>query len=264
MQFIDSVDDIRIAVDSFGHGPPLIFAHGLTGHRRLTRLELEPLAARWRVILFDQRGHGASTPVTDAALYEPARMAADMRAVLDALAIERAIVGGESMGAATALAFALEHPQRVAALLLTAPAFGDAPNPDRERMLEMGRSLAQLGMAGFLSAAAERQRKQFNWAPDIVAFVADMFGAHDAASLATALQTVPFWQPLADLEPLAGLHAPACVLAWEDDPVHPIELARRMVAALPDARLETIAPLPALFRDPPQVGRIYARFLEAL
>jgi len=263
MQFIPSDDGISIATENFGSGPPLIFAHGLTSHHRMTRLELEPLARRHRVILFDQRGHGASTPVTDPALYAPARMAGDLRAVLDALGIDQAIVGGESMGAATALAFALTYPQRVATLLLTAPAFGDSPNPDRRRMLDMGKSLAHLGMAGFLAAAAERQRTQFNWAPELVRFVAELFCAHDAQSLATALQTVPLWQPLADMRLLDALHCPTCIVAWEGDPVHPIELARRMAVALPKASLQTMAPLPALFLDPPEVGRRYARYLEA-
>lgn len=264
MRTIPSGDNLQIAVETFGDGPPLVFAHGLTGHHRVTRLELEPLADRYRLILFDQRGHGASTPVTDPALYDPRRMAGDMRAVLDALGIERAIIGGESMGAATALVFALEHPQRVQALLLTAPAFGDTPNPDRERMLDMGRNLTRLGMEGFLALAAQRQREQFNWTPDLIAFVAGMLGAHDPASLATALLTVPSWQPVPDLTVLARLEVATCILAWEQDPVHPIELARRMAAILPRARLELLDPLPALFRDPPEVGRRYRRFLETL
>lgn len=264
MRTIPSCDKIQIAVEDFGDGPPLVFAHGLTGHHRVTRLELEPLAERYRVIVFDQRGHGASTPVTDPALYDPRRMAGDMLAVLDALGLERAIIGGESMGAATALVFALEHPQRVQALLLTAPAFGDQPNLERERMLEMGRNLTRLGMPGFLALAAQRQREQFNWTPDLIAFVAGMIGAHDAASLATALLTVPSWQPLPELAVLAQLEVATCILAWEQDPMHPIELARRMAALLPHGRLELLDPLPALFRDPPEVGRRYRRFLEAL
>ena len=264
MQLIPSDDGVTIAVETFGDGPALIFAHGLTSHRRMTRMELEPLAERHRIVLFDQRGHGGSTPVTDPALYTAERMAGDLRAVLDALDIGQAIVGGESMGAATALAFALAQPQRVAALLLTAPAFGDTPNPDSPRMTELGRSLAQLGMPAFLASAAERQRTQFNWPPELVRFVAELFVAHDAGSLATALQTVPLWQPLADMTALAELNCPTCIVAWEGDPVHPIELARRMAAALPRATLQTMAPLPALFLDPPEIGRRYARYLETL
>ena len=50
-----------------------------------------------RIIAFDQRGHGDSTPIRDLSLYEPAAMAADSAEILDAFGIERAIIGGESM-----------------------------------------------------------------------------------------------------------------------------------------------------------------------
>jgi len=263
MQRIASGDSVELAVETLGTGPALIFAHGLTSHHRVTRLELAALAERYRLILFDQRGHGASTPVTDPALYDPQRMADDIGAVLDSLNIERAIVGGESMGAATALNFALKQPHRVERLLLTAPAFGDSPNSERERFVQMGEDLAREGMEGFLALAAERQRVQFNWTPDLIAFVADMFGAHHPASLATALQAVADWRPLADLAVVARLACPVCIVAWEQDPTHPIELARRLAATFPDAQLKMMAPLPALFRDPAQVGRIYGEFLEA-
>ena len=183
MQFIAAEDSLLIAAQASGSGTPLIFAHGLSSHHGLTLSQLPPLAPQHRLIVFDQRGHGASTPVTDPALYQPQRMARDMLAVLDALGIERAIVGGESMGAATALAFALAHPQRVQALLLTAPAFGDAPNAECERMVDMGRRLSHLGMAAFLVEAAERQRTQLHWGPELIALVAEMFNRHDAASL---------------------------------------------------------------------------------
>ena len=109
MHHVES-DGLELAVESFGAGPPLVFAHGLTGTRNNTRDQFAPLADRYRIVIFDQRGHGDSTPVTDPALYDVHRMAYDMAAVMDALGIERAIVGGESMGAATALLFALKWP----------------------------------------------------------------------------------------------------------------------------------------------------------
>ena len=124
-------DGLELAVETFGDGPWLVFAHGLTGYRHGTRRQFAPLADRYRIVIYDQRGHGDSTPVTDPALYDLERMAGDMAAVMDALGIEQAIVGGESMGAATTLRFALRWPQRVRALLLTAPAFSDVPQPCR-------------------------------------------------------------------------------------------------------------------------------------
>lgn len=263
MKRVLSEDGIEIAAESFGAGPPLVFAHGLTSHRRISRLQFEALADRWRVILFDQRGHGESPPVTDPALYDAARMGEDMRAVLDAFGIERATVGGESMGAATATAFALAHPGRVERLLLTAPAFGDAENGARERLLEMAGEIERFGMAGFLELAARRQREEFGWGPELIAFVAGMIGAHQPASIATALKAVSAWRPFPDLSVLARLRCPVFILAWDNDPLHPLDLARRYAAQFPNARLHQMDPLPALFRDPPLVGRLYREFLEA-
>ncbi|MCX7174663.1 MAG: alpha/beta hydrolase [Proteobacteria bacterium] len=263
MQLIPSSDNIQIAAESIGTGPALIFAHGLTSHRRISRLQLESLASRYRLMLFDQRGHGESSAVTDPALYTAERMADDLRAVLDAADVDRAVIGGESMGAATALTFALKYPDRVQTLLLTAPAFGETVNSEHNRLVEMGENLSHLGMTKFLARSAEVQRSQFNWSADLIELVAGMQRAHDPLSLATALKTVADWLPFPDLSVVAKLTCPVCILAWEQDPLHPIALARRMVDTFPNARLKTMAPLPALFLDLPQVGRLYGEFLEA-
>ena len=79
---------------------------------------------------------------------------------MDALGIERAIVGGESMGSATTLTFARLWPERVEKLLLTAPAFGDEPNPAAEDIRLMGEEIEQMGIENFLAAAAIRQRDE--------------------------------------------------------------------------------------------------------
>lgn len=255
-------DGLALAVETFGEGPPLVYAHGLMGNRHIARRELAPLADRYRIVVYDQRGHGESSPVTDPSLYDAQRMAGDMAVVMDALGVERASVGGESMGAATTLCFALQWPERVEQLLLTAPAFGDRPNPGAQRMKDIGKGIAALGMAKFLQVAAEPQRTELGWPPEAITYVAEMIGSHDPHSLVTALHTLPHWVILSDLAALSKLRFPICVIAWDSDPMHPCELAQRMVAALPNARLETMPTLPAIFVDPQNVGRIYRKFLQ--
>jgi pimeloyl-ACP methyl ester carboxylesterase len=257
-------DGLELAVETFGDGPALVFAHGLTGARSNTRDQFTPLADHYRVVTFDQRGHGDSTPVTDPALYDAERMAGDMAAVMDALGIEKAVVGGESMGAATTLLFALKWPQRVEAMLLTAPAFGDVPNAGLEGILDMGEVVASQGVEVYLVQSAEQQRTEFGWPQEMIDFVAEMHRSHDPASLSTACLTVPKWIILTDFSPLAELSCPVCIIAWEDDPMHPVELARRVAGALPNARLEMLASIADLFTDPEVVGRIYGPFLENL
>lgn len=254
-------DGLEIAVESIGAGPAVVFAHGLTGTRRGTLAQFAPLAHRYRIVAFDQRGHNDSTPVRDAALYDPRRMGEDLRAVLDALDLDRAIVGGESMGAATVLQFALAHPDRVERLLLTAPAFGDLPNPQRAGLKDMAGAIETLGMEKFLAVAAVRQRDDLGWPPGVIEYVRACFVSHDPTSLATALRTVSDWVPFPDLAALSSIGRPAHVLAWRDDTLHPYVLAERVSAAL-RGDLEVIAPLPAVFVDPELVGRTYGRLLE--
>src|SRR5262249_28653571 len=125
-------DGLSLAVEVIGKGPPLLFAHGLGACRHHAKSLLAPLAERFQLIVFDQRGHCDSTPITDPALFAAPRLAADIGAILDPLAIDKANIAGESMGAATTLLFATMHPQRVARLVQIAPTALDQPNPGRE------------------------------------------------------------------------------------------------------------------------------------
>ncbi|HQY92585.1 MAG: alpha/beta hydrolase [Caldilinea sp.] len=253
---------VELAVESFGAGPPLIFAHGLTGSRRGAKRQFAALAPQHRIVVYDQRGHGESTPVYDPAGYAIDDMAADLGAVMDALGIERAIVGGESMGAATTLHFALHHPARVERLLLTAPAFGDKPNSEIKRFLDLAEAIETYGMERFLIAAESTWRTDLHWSPDAVAYAGSMFRAHDERSLVAAIRGVIGWTPLPNLEPLRSVTAPTCLITWPDDPLHPAELTQRMAVALPCARVIDYPPLPAIFEAPESVGELFGGFLD--
>jgi pimeloyl-ACP methyl ester carboxylesterase len=261
MKYISS-DGLNIAVEEFGQGQPVIFAHGLSGNRHGSRDQLLPLADQYRVIIYDQRGHCDSSPVTNPTLYDPARMGEDMRAVMDACGVRRAIVGGESMGVTTTLKFALAHPDRVEKIVLTAPAFGDGPNAESARLQEMGKTIRAIGLEKFLAAAAVRQRDDLGWSPQVIGIVRERFASHNAVSLATALQTVVGWKPFPDLAVFAQIACPMYILAWDGDTLHPYELAQRLANIFPNARLEKIPTLPAIFENPPLVGEAYRRFLE--
>jgi pimeloyl-ACP methyl ester carboxylesterase len=255
---------VELAVESFGAGPALVFAHGLTGNRRGAKRKFASLAARYRIVVYDQRGHGESTPVMDPTGYDLDAMADDLGAVMNALGIERAIVGGESMGAATTLQFALQHPERVERLLLTAPAFGDEPNTEVQRFLDLADVIESVGMERFLMAAVATWRNDFHWSPDVIEYVGGMFRSHDERSLVAAIRGVIGWMPLANLEILRQVTAPTCIICWNDDPLHPADLANRMASHLPNAYVVDFPPLPAIFQHPERAGELYARFLDGL
>lgn len=102
-------------------GTPIVLLHGAGCNLEDMRLALgERLATRYRVVLVDRAGLGWSERRRRDGS-SPAAQAAILRDVLDRLGIERAIVVGHSWGGALAAAFALDHPQRVAGLVLLAP-----------------------------------------------------------------------------------------------------------------------------------------------
>ena len=103
----------RLVVLDDGAGPPLILLHaGIADHRAWDGMVPPLVAAGYRVIRFDARGFGAST--TDDVEFSPRD---DLRAVMDALGIGRAVLIGNSRGGMLAFDSAIEMPERVAAVV---------------------------------------------------------------------------------------------------------------------------------------------------
>ena len=97
--------------------PPLLMLHGVTGHARTWDEEAAALAARYRVLALDQRGHGDSDPSPDAD-YTVATLSADVAAFADALGLARLSIVALSMGGRVAIAFAGQAPARVDRLVI--------------------------------------------------------------------------------------------------------------------------------------------------
>src|SRR6266511_4006951 len=110
MPFFD-YDGIHFHYREAGSGIPFVFQHGLGADVSQT-FELFKPPAGLRLLTFDCRGHGETRPLGPEEKISIETFTEDLRAFLDHLKIDRAIIGGISMGAAIALRFALEHPRR--------------------------------------------------------------------------------------------------------------------------------------------------------
>lgn len=97
-------------------GLPIIFLHGVTDSWRSFELPLPYLPGSFRAIALSQRGHGDSDRPKGG--YRALDFADDLAALMDALAIERAVIVGHSMGSQAAQRFAIDHPERTLALVL--------------------------------------------------------------------------------------------------------------------------------------------------
>ncbi|MFZ2137011.1 MAG: alpha/beta fold hydrolase [Xanthobacteraceae bacterium] len=110
-------DAVEIAFLDEGRGEPIVLVHGFASTAQVNWVHPGWVATLTRggrrVIALDNRGHGASTKLYDPAAYHSARMADDIRALLDHLELGRADVMGYSMGARISAFFALAHPQRL-------------------------------------------------------------------------------------------------------------------------------------------------------
>src|SRR5690348_453887 len=121
---LDTPEGIRLEGERAGSGVPLILLHGLTATRRYVLMGSRYLArAGVELVGFDARGHGASSPAPTPDAYEYADMARDLDVVVAAVG-SPVVLAGNSMGAATAAAYALEFPGRVSALVHITPGFG--------------------------------------------------------------------------------------------------------------------------------------------
>jgi pimeloyl-ACP methyl ester carboxylesterase len=235
-----------------GEGTPVVLLHGLTATNRYVVMGSSALArAGHRVLAYDARGHGRSSPAPQPSAYGYGALAGDLLALLDELGIERALLAGASMGAHTAVRFALARPDRVAALALITPAFDpEAPagGHELERWDALARGLREGGVEGFVAAYGPPQ------VPEPMRATAETvlrqrLAAHEhPAAVADALEAVPRSRPFERIEQLRGIAAPTVVVASRDeaDPGHPLAVGERWAREIPAAQLVVEEPGPPL------------------
>jgi pimeloyl-ACP methyl ester carboxylesterase len=118
-------DGVGIYYESHGQGPPVLLSHGYSATCRMWDGQIAALRDRYRVIVWDMRGHGQSDVPSDPAAYSESATVGDMLAVLGCCDAARAVIGGLSLGGYMSLAFHARHPAMVRALMLfdTGPGF---------------------------------------------------------------------------------------------------------------------------------------------
>lgn len=266
MPFIDS-GSVRLHYEENGEGAPVVFCHGLGGHCDRELPWTRKLADRgYRVVVYSARGHGKSTPLSDPGDYTFEAMRADLARVMDALKIESAIVGGGSMGAATTLAFTLNTPERVNALIQLGPAFGSAP--------------IDMVAAGFSIFADYIEEHGVNQAidnlvenvPEIKAMAAEdpgmiddlreQWNSHVPSSLIAAMRGVPQSRPFADITDLDSINVATLIVASAGDPVHPLAVAEEYARHIPNSILKQVPLSPPLYRDPEALATLVGEFCD--
>ena len=235
-------DGIRFRYSDTGSGRPLVLQHGL-GADLSQPLTLFSPPSGFRLIAFDCRAHGQSTPVGPLEKIGIAPFAEDLKGILDHLQVARVIVGGISMGAAVALNFALRFPERIEGLVLSRPAWLDGPNPWNVRMFT---TISRLIRAHGPRKAKElfRETVEFEEAsqrwPDVANSLAEQFDRPGIEDTAFKLERIIHDRPSLDLREWARIKVPTLVLGNQHDPIHPFDYADQAARIIPGAELQEI------------------------
>jgi 3-oxoadipate enol-lactonase len=227
------VGNRKLAYDSYGSGPALVLVHAFPLDRRMWAATGPALAPRCRVIAPDMRGFGAS----DLADGSIADMADDVAALLDQLGIERATVGGLSMGGYVSLAFAARYKDRLERLILAdtrAAADSEAAQAGRAAALALvdaqGVSpLVERQLVALLSAGASEA---------VRAKVRSIGNEQRAAGVKAgicALRDRPDRQ-----SELSAIACPTLLLVGKEDRISPPAEMAAMASAIPGSRLVEI------------------------
>jgi 3-oxoadipate enol-lactonase len=234
-------EDQRLAGESIGDGPPIALLHGITATRRSVVHGSKVLARRgYRQISYDARGHGRSDPAPGRGGYSYADLVADLDAVLAAEAGDRPVVlAGHSMGAHTAVSYALSRGERLAGLVVIGPTYlGFVDEEVLAGWDRLADGLERGGVEGFMDAYDRGLDPA--WRETILRFTERRMLEHrHPQAVARALREVPRSAPFEAVSELEFCEVPALVVASGDtaDPGHPYAVAAAYAERLPQARL---------------------------
>lgn len=217
-----------IRIETLGSGPPLLLLHGWTLDRRMWLPQVHVLAKRHRVIAIDRRGFGQSSAPPDLS-----QESADLLAITDTLGLDRFALLGMSQGARVALAFAVQHPQRLSALIVQGAPLSGVPGGDDDLPVNQ---MAVLAIAGELPTLRYLWRHhplmQVNGLPAnaIVDHIVADYAARDLAGPAHPLD-------ISETD-LAHIAAPALVITGANEPAWRHRVAGVIARALGAERLD--------------------------
>ena len=227
-------------------GVPFVFQHGLGGDVSQPSDVFSPPPG-FRLLSLDCRGHGKTRPLGKEAKLSFSVFADDVVALLDLLGIGCTVVGGISMGAGVALNLALRHPERVAGLVLSRPAWLDSPMPaNLEAYPVIGRLLKEGGDVRWgreLFEGTEEYSELERAVPGAgTSLASSQFDRAHAREFAAVLERLANDAPNRDRAEWRRVRVTTLVLATRRDPAHPHSYAEILAHNIPSAELTELTP----------------------
>lgn len=249
------VNGIEISYEDGGRGPAILLSHGYSATGRMWAPQRPALEPHYRVVSWDMRGHGETESPADPTQYSEALTVGDMRGLLQHLGIDRAVIGGLSLGGTMSLAFYRRHPEMVRALVIcdSGPGFrkDDARAAWNTRAQERAKDLETRGLAALTSSSREMQEA--------------MRHHRSAQGLAHAARGMLAQEGTALMDLLPDIRVPTLIVLGDKDTpfIAPCEY---MAKKIPGARLEVIkdAGHSSNLDQPEPFNRVLLDFLGSL
>ncbi len=226
-----------------GEGPPIVLCHGITATRRYVVHGSRALErAGHKIVSYDARGHGESDPAPTEQGYGYPELVGDLEEVVAATAGgERFVLAGHSMGAHTAVAYALRNGERLAGLVVIGPTYtGEISASTLAYWDGLATALEGGGVDGFVDYIDRHQETDPAWRDSVLRFTRERILRHrHPEALVEALRQVPRSRPFGSMAELELLRVPTLVVASHDDadPGHPRHVAEAYSERLPLAWL---------------------------
>ena len=220
------VNDIELYYEAHGQGYPVVFLHGFVGTVNMWQPQVPVLSREHRFIIYDARGHGQSESPSSLDQYSADIVVEDLVQLLGTLGIEKAVVGGLSMGGYQSLRFYLRHPQMVAALILmdTGPGYRNPVRRDEwnRQQEERAKLLEAQGIEAFAVGAPSYTSR-------------DLILKQNPVGLAHMARKVVGQHDSWVIENLGEIKVPTLILVGEKDTAF-LQAAEYMSNAIPGAQ----------------------------
>jgi pimeloyl-ACP methyl ester carboxylesterase len=250
----------RISYDEYGGGKrPLVLIHGLLMNRHMfDRLGPEMAARGNRVITIDLLGHGRSDRPADMSQYSMTFFAHQVEALLDHLKIDKAVVGGTSLGANATLELALQAPKRVKGMMVEMPVLDNALLAAAVIFTPMMIGLRFAEPLLRLIASGARRIPRTTTLLDI----GIDFARQDPAPSTAVLEGLFLGSSAPHHQFRVEMTQPTLVIGHHADPLHPFSDSGMLAEELPNARLIEATSILEWRLAPERLDGELARFLE--
>ena len=224
MPVLTTDDKVKLHYEEVGTGTPIIFVHEFAGDCRSWEAQMRHFGRRYRCIAFNARGFTPSDVPDDVNMYSQERARDDIKAVLDALKIEKAHIVGLSMGGFATLHFGFTYPERVLSLVVGGCGYGAQADKRAQfaaeteaaarRFEEIGMSKAALGYASAPSRVQFQNKDPRGWKE-----FADQLATNSTKGSALTMRGVQSRRPsLFDLvEQMKTITAPTLIITGDED-----------------------------------------------